>query len=57
MHAKLRVHKTVTVGASLHRLILQFANCHRFQCKLWYQLTLVNEIYSFTSYLIVVAIV
>ena len=57
MHAKLCVHKTVTVGANLHHLILQFANCHCFPYKFWYQLTLINEIYSFTSYLIVVATV
>ena len=57
VHAKLRVHQTVMVGANLHCLILLFANCHRFPYKFCYQLTLINEIYSFTSYLIVVATV
>ena len=55
VHTKLHVHKTVTVGANLNSLILQFADCHRFPYKFCYQLTQLNEIHSFTSYLIVVA--
>ena len=30
VHAKLRLHKTVTVGANLHRLIYNFSNFHHF---------------------------
>ena len=53
MHTKLHVDKTVTVGSNLNSLILQFAVCHCFPYKFCYQLTQINEIYSFTSYLIV----